>query len=147
MTIYIGCMVSYLNGRFKMGMEIEDGEPVFHTRMDGEDQTWTWWNTCVFTHRPAYSEYDHVFIELEPSPDENTQAIGKFVFRQVVEGFDNLVELLDDYCFPHLIKPNPSEGDMRVWERMNLADLDNSDDIAEKWLQEAHKTGEQADGV
>lgn len=128
----------YFHEQFTKEVQIEanydKGESVIQVEVDGATMFLNWYNSCIFTHLKKYDQVDHIFIGSEEGDESVTQ--GTFIFRQVLENFDEVVDYLDDYNFPHIHKPYPSETDTETYLKAAETDLDKADEIAAYWEKE-----------
>lgn len=103
----------------------ESGEPFIELRIKiGEiavDLRLDYESTAVFTHKEEDEHLDHIFVSMEnQSTDEETRAMGAFIWRQVLPDWDDLVDSLDDRDFQHIHSPYPSPHDAEQYESTGL---------------------------
>lgn len=133
-SIYTVISTNSLQRRYKLEANYDKGESVIQVEVDGATMFLNWYNSCIFTHLKKYDQVDHIFIGSEEGDESVTQ--GTFIFRQVLENFDEVVDYLDDYNFPHIHKPYPSETDTETYLKAAETDLDKADEIAAYWEKE-----------
>jgi hypothetical protein len=106
--------------------QLENGEPFIEIYMKiGQDSiplSLAYDNTAIFTHSEQYRHLDHVFVELEQVDDDSSeyQAIGAFIWRQVLPDWDDLKDALDKRDYRHFHAPYPSEMDVEQYEASKL---------------------------
>lgn len=69
--------------------------------------------TSVYLHEGAHSVYDHIFVEHQNDPEEEEAGIA--IFREMVENFDETVQLMRDRNFSFVEKPEASNFDQEMY--------------------------------
>lgn len=95
-------------------MNINSGEEEVRLRLD-------WETTSLFTHK-NHDYFDHVFVEMSEVDDDghDYQAMGAFIWRQVLPDWQDLANGLITHDFTHIHKPWPVESDIESYKRSGL---------------------------
>jgi len=105
--------------------------PMVEFKINGEQQVMHWYNTNVFYHLDVFAEYDNILYQPNESKDE-----GIIIWRQHLENFDDVLEMLDDNDFPFIFSPYPSEYDRKMYDRYIAEQAEKIGEYVTKWAKE-----------
>ena len=106
----------------------KDGEPFFGApltdkKMIRADKD----NTAIYTHGEKWNQVDHIFIRAEQRKKKTIAVLGAFVWRQMIEDFDEFTAVLTDEDFNHFHTAVPAIADVEAWVAYNTKDLEGFD--------------------
>lgn len=88
--------------------------PFARFKFDDMDVFSTKDNTLIFTHDEAYEKYDHIFIMNE---DFEQSQEGCFVWREMVDNFDDVVQFMIDADFMWFERDEPVPLDVEQHDK------------------------------
>jgi hypothetical protein len=89
----------------------------------------TWANTTVFTHLAKWQQVDHIYVVTRPTNAVSTMGI--YIFRDMVPGFNENVQLLEFEDYPRTFKPVPVDQDFDAFTKYASKDLEHISSIAD----------------
>jgi hypothetical protein len=82
-------------------------------------------NAKIYTHANRWSDVDHIFISLEEKKKKQITVLGAFVWRQMVEDFDEFAHELRVHDFTSIHRELPIVSDVEMWVKFNTVDLED----------------------
>lgn len=107
--------------RYEFGHNPE-GEPELQINMKiGENNielNLDYESCSLFTHKKEFEHMDHVFVAMEDTSEY--QAMGAFIWRQLLPDWEDLKDALVKEDFQHIHKPYPEACDVEQYEKSGL---------------------------